>query len=275
MNDLRDTLRQIIVLISALLAVAGAFVGSGAAGGTAIQNASGGALASDATALAPGGAAFAIWTPIYAGLLAYAVWQSMPAQKSDPRQLKLGFPIAGSLLLNAVWILSIQLGYLAASVPIILLLLAVLVWTFTITLGSRPRSVVETIVVDGTIGLYLGWVCVATAANVTAFLSAAGFRGFGLSQDPWAVLILLIAGAVGILIAVRGRGRLTPAISLSWGLAWIAVARLTGSRFSTATAITAILVAVIVLGFTLLVRVRSGRSIRSRDHGSVVALAEL
>ena len=263
MDEPRDTLRQAVVLVSAIIAVVGAFIGSGAAGGTPIQNAAGGALAADATPIAPGGPAFAIWTPIYVGLLAYAVWQSLPKQRTDERQRRLGYPVAASLILNATWILSIQFGFLAASVPIIAALLAVLIWAFRITLDTRSKNVVETIVADGTVGLYLGWVCVATAANITALLVAAGFRGFGLGADAWAVLIVAVAGLVGVLVAIRGKGRLAPAVSLSWGLAWVAVARLTGDLLSAPAAIAAIaaVAAVIAATITLRIRNRSPRTV--------------
>ncbi|MFM9919162.1 TspO/MBR family protein [Lacisediminihabitans sp. H27-G8] len=260
MNETRDTVRQAVVLVSAIVAVVGAFIGSGAAGGTPIQDAAGGALAADATPIAPGGPAFAIWTPIYAGLLAYAVWQSLPKQRADERQRRLGYPIAVSLILNAAWILSIQFGFLAASVPIIAGLLVVLVWAFRITLASRPKNLVETIVADGTVGLYLGWVCVATAANITALLVASGFRGFGLGADAWAVVIVAVAGLVGVLVAIRGNGRLAPAVSLSWGLAWVAVARLTGDLLSAPAGIAAIVAVVVVVFVTVALRIRNSRS---------------
>ncbi len=257
MDETRDTFRQSVVLISATLAVVGAFIGSGAAGGTPIQDAAGGALAADATPIAPGGPAFAIWTPIYAGLLAYAVWQSLPKQKTDDRQRRLGYPIAASLILNAAWILSIQFGFLGASVPIIAALLAVLVLAFRITIASRPKGIVESIVADGTVGLYLGWVCIATAANVTAFLVAAGFRGLGLGPDLWSVIVLAVACLVGVLVAVWGYGRLAPTVSLSWGLAWVAVARLTGDLHSTPTAIAAIAAIAVVITATVAIRART------------------
>src|SRR5688500_13406739 len=57
-----DLARQLTVAISAVLAVVGSFIGSGAAGGTPIQEAAGGALAADATLIAPGSGAFSIWT---------------------------------------------------------------------------------------------------------------------------------------------------------------------------------------------------------------------
>lgn len=272
MSTKRDIIRQLVVLISAVLAVIGAFIGSGAAGGNQVQDAAGGALSADATPIAPAGPAFSIWSVIYIGLLAYAVWQMLPAQRTSPRQRALGYPVAASLLLNAAWILSIQFDLLALSVPVIILLLAVLMWAFRICLATRPQGVVETVLTDGTVGLYLGWVCVATAANIAALLTAIGFDGFGISMDVWAVVVIAIAGAVGVLLAIYGRGRIAPALSLSWGLAWLAYGRLTGDLISVPAAVTAIIAIVAVVATTILLRVKSGgagsRSMATSSVGS-------
>ena len=269
-----DILRQSVVVVSAVAAIVGAYIGSGQAGGVAIQDAAGGALAADATPIAPGGGAFSIWSVIYLGLLAYAVWQALPAQRSDARQRLLGYPIAASLILNAAWILSIQFDLLVLSVPLIAALLAVLVWAFRLTLRSRPKNLVETIVADGTVGLYLGWVAIATAANVTALLVASSFDGFGISADVWAVVVLLIAGAVGVLIAVGGNGRLAPAASLSWGLAWVAVARLTGDLISVPAALTALIAVVLVVTSTVAMRIGSDRSAAREDEPRPLSRAD-
>lgn len=254
-----DRLRQIVVLVSALLAIAGSFVGSGAAGGTPIAEASGGALSADATPVAPAGPAFAIWTVIYLGLIAYAIWQLLPAQKTDERQRRLGYPIAASLILNAAWILSVQFALLWLSVPIIVLLLVVLIQAFRITLASRPKNLVETIVTDGTVGLYLGWVTIATAANVAAVLTAAGFAGFGISPDVWGVLVVAVAGAIGVALTLFGHGRLAPSASLCWGIAWVAVGRLTGDLVSVPTAVTAIVAVAAIVIATVAARIRAPR----------------
>lgn len=261
----RDTTRQVVVFISAIIAIVGSFIGSGAAGGTPIQMAAGGALSANATPIAPAGLAFSIWSVIYLGLIAYAIWQLFPRQKADPRQRRLGYPLAASLLLNAAWILSIQYNQLALSVPVIALLLVVLVWAFRRCLVTSPGGWVEAVVLDGTVGLYLGWVCVATAANVTAYLTAAGFTGWGIPSNVWAVVVILVAGAVGVLLAVAGSGRISPTLSLCWGLAWLAVGRLTGTLISVPAAVTAIVVVVVVLAATVVLRLtRGGRFAQQR-----------
>jgi hypothetical protein len=247
MRESKDVVRQITVAASATFALIGAFVGSGAAGGTPIQDAAGGALAADATVIAPAGPAFGIWSIIYLGLVAYAVWQMLPKQSSAELHRRVGYWVAASLVLNAAWILSIQFSLLALSVPVIIILLAVLIQAYLITVKLPAAGAIDAIVTDGTIGLYLGWVCVATAANITAWLVAIGFTGFGISEDVWGVAIIFVAGAVGIAIAARGRAHFSPALSLSWGLAWVAVGRLSGDFISQPTAVAAIVAVVAVL----------------------------
>ncbi|WP_374946859.1 tryptophan-rich sensory protein [Agreia sp.] len=249
-----DRIRQVVVAISAVIAVVGSFIGAGLAGGTPIQDAAGGSLSADSTPIAPAGPAFSIWSVIYLGLLAYAVWQLLPAQASAPRQRQVGYWVAASLILNAAWILSVQFDQLALSCVVIVLLLAVLARTFVLLVDGRPTGIVETIVLDGTLGLYLGWVSIATAANLAAGLTTAGFDGFGWGEDAWAVIVLAIAALVGVLLAIRGRGRLAPAASLAWGLAWVAVSRTTGELISQPAMIAAIAAAAVVVIATLAIR---------------------
>lgn len=266
-----DRTRQWLVLGLAVLAIVAAFIGSGAAGGTPIQEAAGGALSSDSTLIAPAGPAFSIWSVIYAGLLGYAIWQLIPAQAARPRQRAVGYWVAASLLLNAAWILTVQFGSLALSVVMIVALLVVLVSAFSVLRSQGPESVVEAILLDGTMGLYLGWVAVATVANVTALLVAAGFTGFGIGAEVWSVAVIAVTALIGLLLAVWSGGRLSPAAALAWGLAWIAVSRVTGELTSVPTAVAAGTAAAAVILVTVIVRLMpverrvSGGSQRGSD----------
>ncbi|NOJ61042.1 tryptophan-rich sensory protein [Arthrobacter sp. 260] len=258
-----DLYRQLAVTMSMIVCVVGSMIGVGVFGGTPIAEAAGGALGSDATLLAPAGAAFSIWSVVYLGLVAYTVWQWLPAQKASPRQRAFGWLVAASMLLNAAWILSIQAGWLNASVLVILVLLAVLTVVF-LRYSSRPAaSWLEAAIVDGTLGLYLGWVSVAVCANIAAALSAAGFDGFGLSPELWAVGVLLVVALVGVGLAVKGNGRLAVAAAIGWGLTWIAVGRTGGQMESATTSITAAVVAAVIVLATIAIRVRSERRLEA------------
>ncbi|EME64059.1 hypothetical protein G352_13877 [Rhodococcus ruber BKS 20-38] len=260
-----DRLRVAGVAVSAIAAVALSFLGSGAVVGTPISEVADGALSADATAVAPGGPAFAIWSVIYAGLLALAVWQALPAHHADARQRALGWWIAASMLLNAAWILVVQLELLALSVAVIVALLAVLVRIFLGLTRTAPSSRVEAVVVDGTMFLYLGWVAVATVANTAAALRAADVDPFSLGADIWAVIVLVAVAAVSVLLAVAGHGRLAVAGAMAWGLVWIAVARSGDTGFtSTPAAVTAGAAAGVAVLSAVIVRLHTEAARRRR-----------
>jgi len=250
-----DRVRQTLVIAGTVVAVIGAVVGSGLAGGTPIPKVAGGALGPDATLLAPGGPAFAIWSVIYAGLVAYAIWQALPSQAARERQRRVGFWMLASLLLNAAWILSVQAGQLGVSVVVIAALLVVLLAAFAVLRRHPSESWVDAVLLDGVVGLYLGWVIVATAADVAAWLLTTDLLRLGGNPHAWAMGALALLAVVGCVLALTGRGRFTPAIGSAWGLAWIGVARLTGSLPSAPVAITAFAAAVLPLLVALAVRV--------------------
>ncbi|SKC81040.1 tryptophan-rich sensory protein [Krasilnikoviella flava] len=255
--------QQIVVTASLLVCVVGSMIGVGVFGGTPIAEAAGGALAADATLVAPASPAFSIWTVIYLGLAGYTVFQWLPAHAADDRQRRLRLPVATTMLLNAAWILVVQAGALWWSVLVIVALLALLVRTFLILVRTPASGVAERVLVDGTLGLYLGWVCVATVANVAAALAAAGFDGAGVAPDWWAVGILAAVAGVGVALAVRGRGRVAVGAAIAWGLAWVAVARSQGDPPSAPAAASALAAAVLVLGVALVLSVRTAVRARS------------
>jgi hypothetical protein len=251
-----DSIRSVAVAASAVVAVVCSVLGSGAVAGTPVSEAAGGALASDATAVAPGGAAFSIWTLIYLGLIALAVWQALPKHRSNARQRRAGWWIAASMLLNAAWILSVQFDQVWLSVVVIVVLLVVLSRVFVLLSASRPGSRPEAVLVDGTMFVYLGWVAVATVANIAAALQADGVDPLGLGADAWAVIVLAFMAVISVFLAVVGRGRLAVAAAIVWGLVWIALARLDSDGWqSTPTAVAAAVAAMVAAVSAVVARV--------------------
>lgn len=245
----QDLVRQVVVLVGALLAIVAAFLGSGAVGGEGVGE---GALSSDATPIAPGSPAFSIWSVIYTGLTLYAVWQVLPSQRARSIHRRVGWWVLASMVLNAAWIFVVQAELLWASLLVIVALLVVLVVIMRRLLGRSPDGWWERLVLDGTAGLYLGWVSVATAANTAAVLLAAGFTDPPGGPDLWAVVVLIAVGAVGVGLELWTHGRVAIAAAIVWGLSWVAVARLTGEPQSTPAAIAALVAAVAVVAATLL-----------------------
>jgi hypothetical protein len=241
-----DRLRQVGVTVAEVFCVVGTLVGVGVIG-TRVEESSGGALAADATLLAPAAPAFAIWTPIYLGLAVYTVWQWLPEQTTDRRHRAIGWLAAASMVLNALWLLVTQQGWIWASV----LVMAGLVVTLGLLVARLEQHQsyghAESVVVDGTFGLYLGWVAVAACANVTAALVASGVDPGGYAAQLAAVVVVAVAAAVGVLLARRLGGRWAVAGAMAWGLAWIAVGRLTDEPRSALVGLAAVVAALVVL----------------------------
>ncbi|MHA7287588.1 tryptophan-rich sensory protein [Arthrobacter sp. MDT3-44] len=235
-----DTVRQSAVTLSAAACILGSAAGVGAFGGPSIRDAAGGLFAPDATLLAPSSSAFSIWSVIYAGLMAYTTFQWLPSQRMSERQRRLGWAVAASMLLNLAWILSAQANRLALSLLVILLLLVALVSAVR-TLNDHPTETrLEGALVDTPIGLYLGWVLVAAAANAAAFLTDRNTDLFGWKGSTWAILGILAVLLTAAVICSTDRGRLSVAAAASWGLLWIAVERVLGEPFAVDIAFAAV-----------------------------------
>ena len=258
----RDRARQVVVTVAYLACVLGSFLGMGAFGGQEVQSSSSGSLSDDATHVAPDGPAFSIWSVIYLGLAAYVVHQWLPSRAAHPRERAVGYLVAASMVLNAAWILAAEGDLIWLTVAIILVLLLVLCRIVVLLHRTPSPGWLEALVVDGTLGLYLGWVTVATVANIAAALADSRFDGGPLSPEVWAVVLCVAVAVIGSLLALRLGGRLAPTLAIAWGLAWIAVGRSAGEPESQVTAVAAIAAAVVVVLVTLLARARRTRSAR-------------
>ena len=247
-----DRMRQWLVTAGAIFMIFGTLYGFGLIG-TPVEQSSGGSLSAEATLLAPAVRAFSIWSVIYLGLIGYVVWQWLPSNTASVRARRIGWLSALSMALNGLWLLVVQLGALWLSVAVIVALAA--------TLGElmrrlgRPRAsgAGEALLVDGTFGLYLGWVSVATLANITATLVASGVNPGTEAAEYLAVVVLAIAAVLGAILARVLGGRIGVAVAMTWGLFWIAVGRLTGQPASDLAGVAAAIAAAVVVVATALV----------------------
>jgi len=247
-------LMPIVTAVCVGVAIVLSFIGSGALGGTPINAAAGGALSADATPFAPAGPAFSVWSLIYLGLIAYAIYQLLPAQRASARHEPLRAWVSLSALLNAAWIGVVQAGSVLASEIVIIALLAVLVHLIRLLSASVSTRPTDKLVTDGTFGLYLGWVCVATTANTAALIGTTGLRKFGGWQLV-TVVVLAVVVVIGVVLARVTGGRIAPALAISWGLGWIAVARTSGEFASPMIVWAAALAGAVVLVTTIAIAV--------------------
>ena len=126
----------------------------------------------------PAGYVFAIWFFIFVGWLAFAIYQLLPAQKENPRLRRLGYIFAISNIANASWLFAWHYNYFGVSVLIMLSLLGLLIASY-LRLGVNQSSAVgaERWSIDIPFSIYLGWITVATVANITSWLYSIEWTG--------------------------------------------------------------------------------------------------
>jgi len=171
----------------------------------------------------PAGYVFAIWLIIYIGWIAFAIYQFLPVQKENPRLQKLGYWFALSGVFNAAWLFCWHYNLFGVSVLVMLALLGTLIASYLkLDVGRAPVSSGEKWAVDVPFGVYLGWISVATIANITDYLYDIGWSGFGIAPQMWAVIMLAVASLVGLGMALtrRDAGYL---FVFGWAFAGIAV----------------------------------------------------
>ena len=154
----------------------------------------------------PAGYVFAIWGIIYIGWIAFVIYQFLPAQKQSPRLRGLGYLFALSGVFNAAWLFCWQYNYVGLSVIVMLILLGLLIASYLkLDIGRTSVSRAEKWCVDIPIGVYLGWISVATVANISDWLYSVNWNGFGFDPQVWTVIMLVVASVLGLLMALTRR----------------------------------------------------------------------
>ncbi|MCL4529759.1 MAG: tryptophan-rich sensory protein, partial [Chloroflexi bacterium] len=74
-----------------------------------------------------------------------------------------------------------------------------------LNVGRTTISTAEKWSVDIPFSVYLGWITVATVANITDWLYFIHWNGFGIAPQVWAVIMLIVASALGLLMALTRR----------------------------------------------------------------------
>lgn len=216
----RDTLRQVInivVIIITLLinALANAIPFNGQLTGEISDRFN--------VFFVPAGYVFSIWGLIYLGLIAFAIYQALPSQRDNPRLRKLSYVFAAANLANAIWLFFWHYNLFGLSLLTMLTLLALLITSYLILdIGHSRVPAGERWMVQVPVSIYLGWICVATIANVTDVLYDINWGGWGIAAQSWAVIMLVVALVLATIMALSRRD-IAFLLVLVWSFIGIAI----------------------------------------------------
>jgi hypothetical protein len=200
----------------------------------------------------PAGYVFSIWGVIYLGLIALAVYQALPSQRENPRLRSAGWWIVLGGLANIAWIFLWHYEQFPLTLVAMLVLLGTLIITYLrLGIGRSSVSKAETWTVRVPISIYLGWITVATIANVTSLLNFLKWDGLGIAPEVWMWIILAAVFVIATLMNFYRRDIAYTAVIL-WALAGISIKHADVPAVAIPTWITFGLVALtLVLAFVL------------------------
>lgn len=206
------------------------------------------------TLVTPAGYVFSIWGFIYILLMVFVVFQVLPSQKEKAFQKEVGVLFVLSSIFNVTWLFLWQYEQITSSVIAMFALLAALIMIYLrLNIGKSSVSLREKLCVHLPFSVYLGWITVASIANVAAALVSINWDGFGVSDVTWAVLVIVVALIITLLVVFTRRD-VAYGLVIIWALAGIAVKQSETQNIVTTAEISAVVVAVALVSAILISR---------------------
>lgn len=166
----------------------------------------------------PAGFTFSIWGVIYLLLFIFVVYQNWVSfNKKTVQKLSTQSQVLFGLtnILNISWILAWHYEMVTLSVLIMIAFLSTLIVLFLKNEKIQYKTLSEKIAIDTPISVYLGWISVATIANITALLVTFGWTGSPLAESTWTILMLSIGAALAVLMLFQ-RTNFAYALVIIW-----------------------------------------------------------
>lgn len=158
------------------------------------------------TFFVPEGYVFSIWSIIYLALLAYAIYQLLPQAKNNTRLHGIAWLFVLNAFSNAGWIFLWHYEYVATSVVFMLVILGTLIGIYRLLgIGIEKVNNIEYWLTHFPFSLYLGWISVATIANIAAALYVHNWSAWGIAPQLWSVLMLVVATVLSITMLLKYR----------------------------------------------------------------------
>ncbi len=189
----------------------------------------------------PAGLTFSVWGLIYlllAALSAAVLFQAFSA-KAVPGAWTAadGIILSANFAANVGWIFAWHWRQVPLSLVLMLVILGTLIFLEerafgklspggALHHGSAPKApALLRLALTVPINVYLGWICVATIANVTAVLVKAGWDGWGMDPRAWTVIVIGAGLAVALGLVFFRRAAAAPLVVV-WAYAGIVIKRL-------------------------------------------------
>ncbi len=216
--------RTTILSILNILALAAMIIINGLANSLPLNNLTTGEISDRFEVyFVPAGYVFSIWGVIYIGLALFVIYQALPAQREDQHISRIGLLFIISSIANIAWLFLWHYERFSWTLLLMLSLLASLIAIYLrLDIGRATVSRLERWFVDIPFSIYLGWITVATVANATSLLDYLRWGGWGISDQAWAAIMLIIGAGLATAM-IYTRNDIAYALVIIWAFVGIAL----------------------------------------------------
>jgi hypothetical protein len=201
----------------------------------------------------PAGLTFSIWGVIYILTGLFAVYQFRGYATGLVRKISYWFVIGSAA--NLAWIILWHYLEIPASL-IAMLVLFLSLMVIYLRLGPYTSVSRENVVMRVPFSVYLGWITVATIANVTAVLVYFHWDAFGIPEATWAILVIAIATLITLAVLFT-RKDIAYSLVVDWALLGIMLKQINNELSVAATSAIGM---ILILMAIILVWYKSWRS---------------
>ena len=200
----------------------------------------------------PEGLTFAVWGLIYVLLGILVIYPLIPRVRRDPQKVdfvrRIGPLFFISCLANIGWIFAWHYQILPLSLVFMLILLGCLLAIYLrLKVGKSEAAKAERYFVHLPFSVYLGWITIATIANVTALLVNINWGTWGLGEQFWAVAVIIVGIAITLSMLFTRRD-IYYSLVVDWALLGILLKRLAVTTPAQSVVIVTIVGLVLITG---------------------------
>jgi hypothetical protein len=178
----------------------------------------------------PAGLTFAIWGLIYVLLGIFVIYPLIPSVRRDAQKVdfvqRIGPLFFIYCLANIGWIFAWHYQIVPLSLGLMLILLGCLLAIYLrLNIGKSEAPKAKKYLVHLPFSVYLGWITIATIANVTALMVDINWNAWGLGEQFWAVAVIIVGIAIALSILFT-RKDIFYCLVVDWAILGILLKRL-------------------------------------------------
>ncbi len=178
----------------------------------------------------PAGVTFSIWGLIYILLAIFVIYSMAVTIRAETGKSafleKTGGWFFISCIANIGWIFAWHYELLPLSLVFMLILLGSLIAIYLrLSIGKARATQTEKYLVHLPFSIYLGWITIATIANITALLVKINWAVFGLGDQFWAVVVIAVGIAIALAVLFT-RQDIFYSLVVDWALLGILIKRM-------------------------------------------------